>query len=567
MTKEKIIKAVSLIMAGSVCFGSITGCRKVKSHKEYVTSEYEFTVKEDPSDSSSDDNSSVSSGGSVITLPGNKSSSSGEGVVTTGKRIVLEYTDEFLFSAHPTFYWNEPSKGQTVNISLYDTAGKEIFNKRGLTGSSYKCEPALTDGKEYILKMTYTDTNGKENVVNTVGESGKKLKCIASHGGNNGKNFGFKNSVSLEVLNNYLSQAVTYTMFGDNSYNARRTDEALRFITSVGAKYIQRAAGEWYPSYSFETENYGAMKAKLAAVHEVDPDIIFEACIFEVSCVDMNNIPIPEWVFKAFGLTPENRCFNADLTKFKDGYGVNHWANGYHIPDITTTEMQMFVYYRACSFIDLGFEALHLGQVKLTGKNDTNNATYAKLIGMIRDYAKSHARRGYVLINAHNNQFTAPDGKMLSDMIVAPARVHAAAGETKHAVSDTNPQRCIVEPGYWGDSVYNSGISGTSPSGWYAEKYPYLVEFDNYTVTGTDTTDPNSYVWGKDEIGWYTVQPQWYRKEFMQYLINTINGYGENGHISFVGHRGGEFYSNNKSELCPSGSGDEAFIKEIFSKK
>ena len=387
-------------------------------------------------------------------------------------------------------------------------------------------------------------------------------------GGKIMKDYKFNGSISFEVLNNYLEKAVTYVGFLNNRpnvFNGAFCDEAVRFLTKVGAKYIQRAAGEWYPSYEFE-QYYAACKEKLAAAHKTDPDIIFEACIFEVSCIDMNNIPIPEWVFEAFGLKPEKRNFNVALTLFKDGYGVDYWEKDHHIPDITTTEMQMFVYYRACSFIDVGFEALHLGQVKLTGKNDTNNATYAKLIGMIRDYAKTHARRGYVLINAHNNNFTGPDGTMLADMIVAPARMHAAKGETKHAVSETNPQRCIIEKGYWGDSVYQSGISGTSPSGWYAEKYPYLVEFDNYSLGETDTTDPNSYVWGKDEIGWYVVQPQWYRKEFMNYLVTTINGFNENGHISFVGHRGGEFYSNNKSALCPGGSGDEDFIKEIFSK-
>ena len=133
-------------------------------------------------------------------------------------------------------------------------------------------------------------------------------------------------------------------------------------------------------------------------------------------------------------------------------------------------------------------------------------------------------------------------------------------------MSETNPHRCIIEKGYWGDSVYQSGISGTSPSGWYAEKYPYLVEFDNYSLGETDTTDPNSYVWGKDEITWFIQQPQWYRREFMNYLINTINSYNENGHVSVVGYRGGGYFANDKSVLCENGVNAEEFIKELFSK-
>ena len=503
----------------------------------------------------------------IISAGKGKTVSLDNGVTLTGgakesKPVLLQYADEFLFSENPTLNWSAPQSGNPVSVGIYDEYGRRLFYRDGITETSVKCASGLIHGKNYTVKMRYTDAYGVEKYVSNAGENGKTLRCIAKKGLTDSKNFSFSNSVSLEVLNNYLSRAVTYALSSnDGSFN----DEAIRFLLNVGAKYVQRATGEWYPSYEYE-KNYPFLKAKLAAAHSVDPDIVFEACIFEVSGSSMNNIPIPAYVFEAFGLTPENRCFNADLTEFADGYGVDYWEKDFNIPDITTTEMQMFVYYRACSYIDMGFEALHLGQVGLTGKNDTNNAVYTRLIGMIRDYAKTHARRGYVLINAHKNDFKAPNGTMLADMIVAPARMHAAKGETKHAVSETNPQRCIIEKGYWGDSVYQSGISGTSPSGWYAEKYPYLVEFDNYSLGETDTTDPNSYVWGKDEITWFIQQPQWYRREFMNYLINTINSYNENGHVSVVGYRGGGYFANDKSVLCENGVNAEEFIKELFLK-
>lgn len=503
----------------------------------------------------------------TISAGSSKAVSLDNGVTVTGgakesKPVLLQYADEFLFSENPTLNCFAPQSGKPVSVGIYDEYGRRLFYREGITEASVKCTAGLTHGKNYTVKMRYTDAYGVEKYVSNAGENGKTLRCIAEKGLSDSKSFSFSNSISLEVLNNYLSRAVTYVLSNnDGSFN----DEAMRFLLNVGAKYVQRATGEWYPSYEYE-KNYPFLKAKLAAAHSVDPDIVFEACIFEVSGNSMNNIPIPAYVFEAFGLNPENRCFNADLTEFTDGYGVDYWESGFNIPDITTTEMQMFVYYRACRFIDLGFEALHLGQVELTGRNDTNNAIYAKLIGMIRDYAKTHARRNYVLINAHSLKFKAPDGTMLADMLVSPARMHAAANETSHETSETNPQRCIIEPGYWGDSVYQSGISGTSPSGWYAEKYPYLVEFDNYSLSGTDTTDPKSYVWGRDEIGWYSAQPDWYRREFMNYIINTVNGYNENGHVSVVGHRGGTYFANNKSALCPNGSNSEEFIRKLFLK-
>lgn len=92
------------------------------------------------------------------------------------------------------------------------------------------------------------------------------------------------------------------------------------------------------------------------------------------------------------------------------------------------------------------------------------------------------------------------------------------------------------------------------------------MEFDNYSLSGTDTTDLKSYVWGRDEIGWYSAQPDWYRREFMNYIINTVNGYNENGHVSVVGHRGGTYFANNKSALCPNGSNSEEFIRKLFLK-
>ena len=52
----------------------------------------------------------------------------------------------------------------------------------------------------------------------------------------------------------------------------------------------------------------------------------------------------------------------------------------------------------------------------------------------------------------------------------------------------------------------------------------------------------------------------------MNYLINTINSYNENGHVSVVGYRGGGYLANDKSVLCENGVNAEEFIKELFSK-
>ena len=593
------------VMIALVTLFTVAGCRTQKYRVEYVTSEYEKEIEEslgwDSSagqieDTSSEEKSSaqivpsipsISSQNSSVTEntgtsednSSNNSTSSGisgndflsGGIVSGGKKVTVENVDNALYGTKPTIKWSELDKGQTVGVLIKDASGKTIVNKKGLKGTSYKCEKALINGAKYTLKVTYTNADGTVNTVNTLGEKGKEVICLAktSAGKTGGKEYGFKNSISLDVLNNYLDRA-TYYGFMSSSLDPVEFDEGARYLLNIGAKYVLRAGGEWYASNGPTTFAEEA-KEKLALVHSVDPDIIFEACIFETVTSSIDKIKIPAWVFEDFGLKPEDRNFKMTETIFKNGYGINQMGLNAHIPDITRIEHQMFVYYRATQYIDMGFEALHLGQVNLIGQNDPNDEAWTKVIGMIRKYAKKHARRGYVIINAHGELINSENGAQLVDMIVAPTRILAASDEKDHEVSDNNPQRCDIFPGH-ADSVYKKRIERTSPSGWTTDKYPYLVHLDNYDdgVNGDHSKMEN--IWGWDETSWYLNQPQWYRVTFMKELYDKIKGYNENGHFALVmkGSGGknlkGEVYAvNNKSEYCPEGSGDEEFIKIIFS--
>ena len=131
------------------------------------------------------------------------------------------------------------------------------------------------------------------------------------------KRYEFNGSMSLEVLNNYLSRAVNYSI--DKS-NQEQFAEDIRFLTNIGAKYVQRAGGEWLPSLKFE-ESYPNVKKMFELAHEKDPDIIFEAAVFECITEDITTIPIPAWVFEAFGLPAEERNFSAKNCYFLDKWG------------------------------------------------------------------------------------------------------------------------------------------------------------------------------------------------------------------------------------------------------
>ncbi len=383
--------------------------------------------------------------------------------------------------------------------------------------------------------------------------------------------YAFDGSMSFEVLNRYLDRAMTFSAL----YWQGDLHEHIRMFKNLGIKYIPRVSAEWHPG-SFEQEQGGKLRDMVEKIHYADPDIIVEACIFECVTKQVELIKIPEFVQEAFGQTVnKNRRFDLEKMVFPDGYGKDKWGADSFIPDITQSETQMFFYTRACEYIDLGYESLHLGQADLIGHSDTNRKAWTKVIRMIQAYAKKNARRHYVMINAHTDPtkpFVGSDNVMLVDFNAYPVRMFAAEGQTDHAVSENNPQKCTIGNHIWED-IYKSGIGGKSPSGWYTDKYPYLVEFDNGGID-LEKFNKATHAFGYDEISWYAYQPYDYRKEFMTYLYEQIESFNENGHIALPGSRGlaasqvtvgGIYFANSKTHF-QKGWGDEGFYKELLGK-
>ena len=90
-------------------------------------------------------------------------------------------------------------------------------------------------------------------------------------GGRNVKNFAFDGEMSREVLNNYLSRAVTHIGLGyDNDLYSDTFEDDLRMLKNEGAKFIGRAAYVWANSVP-DKENFAFTKKRLARGHEVDP--------------------------------------------------------------------------------------------------------------------------------------------------------------------------------------------------------------------------------------------------------------------------------------------------------
>ncbi len=380
----------------------------------------------------------------------------------------------------------------------------------------------------------------------------------------------FDGTISREVLENYLDRSVTMAYFlvtgrpeGNREYRYR--DDDIRLIENIGAKFIGRAIYRWNGEGLLNDPNFWTnARALIEQVHGFDSDVIFQGCLFETISREVNSVKIPAWVFRDFGLSVEERTFSYDAMLNPDGKLVNHWGRA-SVPDVTRLETQLWFYYLAGSYIDLGCEALHVGQVSLIGMADTGLKEWSRLLARIRAYAKTHARRHLVLIDAHVPTWgMIVDGVSLLDFNSFPMRIKEVPDK---------PYECVLEVGHL-DSMYKKSKGCISPSGWKCGSLPYLVEFDNYGRSRTpNVADLKShFVWGWDEISWFAQQPQEYRNKWLVYAHDWVRSTDPNGHLQMPVSRmitcpnetQGSYRANTKSEACPIGYSQEETIKAIW---
>ena len=376
------------------------------------------------------------------------------------------------------------------------------------------------------------------------------------------RNYQFDRTISREVLENYLSRSITM----QDMLNGRGdlTDN-IRMLKSMGAKYIGRSLCLWNAENDFTNSLERARKA-VPQVLAADPEIILEACVFETVGPKINQIPIPDWVFTAFGLPVEQRNFRFDDIIYPEGQRRAMGRNA-QVPDETRQETQLWFYYQAVSYIDLGCEVIHFGQVEIMNKNDADNAHWAHLMGMVRDYAAKHARHHMVLCNGHTPSGGLQHaGNPLLDFNAFPLRIM----ETPE-----KPKEAILKLGF-SDGLYNKSKGGTTFSGWKCEHLPYVVEFDNYGVS-QHPGEPNAmgefnWVWGYDEITWFAHQTKSYRATWLQYAWDWVRKTDPNGFLQMPGSRTATspdtrwYFANNPSPAVPTGMGDEDAIRAVWQK-
>lgn len=380
------------------------------------------------------------------------------------------------------------------------------------------------------------------------------------------------NGVSREVLENYLDHSITmvYLLMPDKPEGRRvytYHPDDVRMVKETGAKFLGRAIYRWGGESLLNDPNFWARAREIATdLHAADPDIVLQGCLFEIITTDVNNVPVPAWVFEHFGLPVEKRNFSYDAMLNPDGKLVNHWHKGSSVPDVSQLETKLWFTYLAGAYMEVGVEALHLGQIELIGMNDPDRDNWAEVIGHIRSVARDKGRRGWVLLDAHTPYFgMVKDGVSLIDFNSFPLRIREIPETPFHGE---------LQKGYL-DSLYGRSMACKSPSGWSAKHLPYLVEFDNFGISrepGKANLDSH-FVWGWDEISWFAQQPEEYRNQWLRYAWQWLRDNDPNGHLEMPGTRmitcpnesDGSYRAARRSPSCPIGYSQENVISSLWS--
>ena len=383
------------------------------------------------------------------------------------------------------------------------------------------------------------------------------------------QDFHFDSFISRPVLENYLDRSISFTELLHDDLalprNSRGVDprDNIRLILNSKAKFVGRALMLWGREQNLSTF---LAKAKPYAerLHQADSDLVLQAAAFEIVTKGLEGISVPPRVFTEFGQSVTNRTFRYQDMLYANGRFVNHWGTNSSVPDMSQLETRMWFYFLASSYIDVGIEAIHFGQVGLMDKNDPGHAHWLDMLGRVRAYARQNARRHFLICDAHTpTGGYVEDGKLLFDVHAFPLRIAEVEGQ---------PYRGVLKVGY-SDSIFLKSKGGITPSGWSCEHLPYLVEFDNFGKRNPGKSGNAPFIWGWDEITWFALLPERERNDWLRYAWNWVKATDPAGHLEMPGSRvitpgtpdGARWYwANTRSEACPSGSNTEETIKELW---
>lgn len=374
------------------------------------------------------------------------------------------------------------------------------------------------------------------------------------------RDYRFDTTISRQVLENYLSRSISM----EGLLNGRGDlDDNIRMLKNTGAKFIGRSLCLWGGEANI-LRNLQRAKEQIPKVHAADPDMVLQACVFEIVSTQVDQVAVPDWVFTALGQPVEKRNFRYADMIYTDPQRRT-WGPNAAVPDVSRMETKLWFYYQAASYIDLGFEAIHFGQVEIMNRNDRDLAHWSQVLGLVRAYAAKHARRHMVICDGHTpTGGLVREGKLLLDFHSFPLRIMEVPDK---------PQEAILKVGF-SDGIYGKSKGGITFSGWNCEHLPYLVEIDNYGSSRTpgQAKAGGIWIWGYDEITWFAHQSRQYRADWLRYAWDWVRKTDANGYLQMPGSRTLRspkdnmrwYYANKPSPAVPDGLGDEEAIRAIW---
>jgi hypothetical protein len=368
--------------------------------------------------------------------------------------------------------------------------------------------------------------------------------------------------ISRPQLEHYLSRAITTESLLCDHGNL---DDEIRLLQHTGARFAGRTIYLWGGERNLDPALQQAC-ARERRIHQALPVLMLQGAIFEIVSEDVATQQVPTWVSQAFDVAHQPRPFSYEAMLYPNRRFRDRWRKGASVPDMSQTETQMWFYFLAARYLDLGVEAIHFGQVSLMDGRDKDHRAWAGLLSRVRSYAQSHARRGIVLCDAHvpTGGVTA-EGRLLFDFHSFPLRVDEVPDR---------PLEGVLRVGYL-DSLYGRSRGGTTPSGWTCEHLPYLVEFDNFGRSRREGKNiGGAWIWGYDEISWFAHLAPEERQRWLRYAWQWVREHDPNGYVQMPGSRTlaahvdkkDWYWASDPSPACPTGFGDEATIRDIWEK-
>ncbi len=172
------------------------------------------------------------------------------------------------------------------------------------------------------------------------------LAIVLGAAGAYGADYRFDGPMSRQVLENYLSRSITM----EGLLNGRGDlDDDIRMLKHTGAKFIGRSLCLWGQEGQFE-RNIERARQQIPKVHAADPEMILQACVFEIVTTQVEQVPVPAWAFEAIGQPVEKRNFRYGDMIYPPGQRRDWGRNG-SVPDVSRMETKLWFYTQAVSYI------------------------------------------------------------------------------------------------------------------------------------------------------------------------------------------------------------------------